>query len=64
MLSHSARSESFAPRFSIMLIAAALLLILWGLGCAFRVAGALIHFLLLVAIVLFILHFLQGGKSI
>ncbi|MGB8356772.1 MAG: lmo0937 family membrane protein [Chthoniobacteraceae bacterium] len=44
----------------MLLIIAIVLLVLWGGGFAFRVAGGLIHFLLVLAVVLFLLHFLAG----
>lgn len=41
----------------MLLIVAILILLLWGGGFAFQIAGALIHVLLVVALVVFILHF-------
>lgn len=58
------RPMSRGVRFmGMLLIIAILLLLFWGGGFAFHVAGSLIHFLLLVALVVFILHFARGGKS-
>ena len=48
----------------MLLIIAILLLLLWGGGFAFHVAGGLIHILIVIALVLFILHFVRGGKSV
>lgn len=57
--------ESCEMRYSsVLLIIAILLLLLWGGGFAFHVAGGLIHLLLLIAIVVFILHFVRGGRSV
>ena len=47
----------------MLLILAILLLLFWGGGFAFHVAGELIHVLLVVALVVFILHFARGGKN-
>jgi len=44
----------------MLLIIAILLLILWGGGFAFHVAGGLIHIVLVIALVVFVLHFLTG----
>jgi len=37
-----------------------LLIVLWLLGFAFHIAGGLIHLVLVVAVVMFLLHFLRG----
>ena len=47
----------------MLLIIAILLLILWGGGFAFHVAGALVHILLVIALVVFILHFARGNRN-
>ena len=39
------------------------LLILWLLGVSFHVAGGLIHLLLVVALVVFVVDLLTGGRS-
>jgi hypothetical protein len=36
------------------------LIVLWLLGFAFHIAGGLIHLLLIVAVVMFLLHFLRS----
>jgi uncharacterized membrane protein YtjA (UPF0391 family) len=41
----------------------ALLLILWMLGLAFKVAAGVIHILLIVALVLFIVNLVSGRRS-
>ena len=46
----------------MLLIIAILLLLFWGGGFAFHVAGGLIHLLLVIALVLFVLHFLTGRR--
>jgi hypothetical protein len=44
---------------------AVILLILWLLGFfAFHISTALIHVLLLVAVVMIVLHFARGSRSI
>jgi Family of unknown function (DUF5670) len=48
----------------MLLVIAILLLLLWGGGFAFHVAGALIHILLLIALVVFILHFVLGRRTV
>jgi len=47
----------------MLLIIAILLLIFWGGGFAFHVAGGLIHLLLVVALIMFVLHFVTGRNS-
>lgn len=47
----------------VLLIIAILLLLLWGGGFAFHVGGGLIHLLLLIALIVFILNFVRGGRS-
>jgi hypothetical protein len=44
----------------MLLIIAILLLILWGGGFAFHVAGGLVHLLLVIALIVLILHFVRG----
>ena len=40
-----------------------LLLVLWGIGAAVHLAGSLIHFALVLAVIMFALHFLRGNRS-
>ncbi len=40
-----------------------LLLIFWALGLAFKIAGALIHVLLVIALVLIIINLATGRKT-
>ena len=47
----------------MLLIIAIVLLILWGGGFAFHLAGGLIHIILVVALIVFVLHFLRGGRG-
>ena len=59
------RPICFEFRFNgMLLIIAILLLLFWGGGLAFHVAGGLIHILIVIALVMFILHFVRGGKSV
>jgi hypothetical protein len=44
----------------MLLVIAIILLLLWLGGFAFHVAGGLIHILIVIAVVLFILHFIRG----
>jgi hypothetical protein len=47
----------------MLLAIAVILLILWLLGfLAFHVAGSLIHILLVIAIIVFIFHFVTGRR--
>lgn len=48
----------------MLLIIAILLLLFWGGGLFVHVAGGLIHILLVIALVMFILHFLRGRRSV
>jgi hypothetical protein len=47
----------------MLLIIALILLILWVGGFALSVAGSLIHFLLVLAVIALIVHFLTGRTS-
>lgn len=44
----------------MLLIIAIVLIVLWGGGFAFRVAGGLIHIVLVIALILFLLNFLTA----
>ena len=44
----------------MLLIIAVLLLLFWVGGFAFHVAGGLIHILIVIAVIMFILHFVRG----
>jgi len=45
----------------MLAIIAAILIVLWLLGFAvFHVAGGLIHIIIVVAVILFIVHFIRG----
>ncbi len=46
----------------MLLIIAVLLLLFWVGGFAFHVAGGLIHILIVIAVVMFILHFIRGRR--
>ena len=46
-------------------IIAAVLVVMWLLGFfAFHIAGGLIHILLLVALVMVVLHFINGRRAV
>lgn len=44
----------------MLLTIALVLLVLWGLGFATHIAGGIIHIILVIALVVFILHFVRG----
>ncbi|MEA3188647.1 MAG: hypothetical protein QOD99_2477 [Chthoniobacter sp.] len=48
----------------MLLIIAILLLLFWGGGLFVHVAGGLIHILLVIALIVFILHFVRGGRGV
>ena len=43
---------------------AIILLVLWGIGLAFKVAGALIHLLLVVALIVVLFKVFAGRKAL
>ena len=48
----------------MLLTIAVILVILWLLGfTVFHVAGALIHLVLVIAVIVFVLHFLRGRSA-
>jgi hypothetical protein len=40
-----------------------ILIILWGLGFAFHIAGGLIHIILVVALIMFVIHLVTGRRA-
>lgn len=49
----------------MLLIIGIILLVLWALGFfAFHVAGGLIHLLLIIAVIVVIVHLIQGRRAI
>lgn len=46
----------------IVEIIAIVLIVMWAGGFALNIAGGLIHVLLVIAIVVFLLRFIRGGK--
>lgn len=42
---------------------AIILLIFWGLGLAFHIAGGLIHILLVVAVIVVVYNFITGRRG-
>jgi hypothetical protein len=40
-----------------------LLVILWSLGAMFKIAGALVHILLVTAVVLFLVRLISGRRT-
>ncbi len=42
----------------------AILLILWLLGFSFHIAGSLVHFLLVVALVVVVVNLLSGRRAV
>ena len=49
---------------TILFIIAAILVIGWGIGLAFKIAGGFIHILLVVAAIAIIISFFKGRKSV
>jgi Family of unknown function (DUF5670) len=47
----------------MLLTIAIILIVLWLLGLFAHVAGGLIHVVLVIALVVFVLHFLRGRRS-
>lgn len=47
----------------MLLIIAVLLLLFWVGGFAFHIAGGLIHILIVIAVIMFILHFIRGRSA-
>lgn len=45
----------------MLLTIAVILLVLWGLGLVTRIAGGLIHIILVIALIVAVLHFVRGG---
>jgi multisubunit Na+/H+ antiporter MnhG subunit len=62
---HRGRCGTISNKGGVMLAAiAAVLLVLWLLGfIAFHVTFGAIHLLLVIAVVLFVAHFLSGRKA-
>jgi hypothetical protein len=55
----------FMTKRSLMLWLAILLLVAWLLGFAvFHVAGGLIHLLLVIAVVVFLINFISGRRTV
>lgn len=48
----------------MLAIIAAILIVCWLLGFTLHVAGSLIHLILVVALVMLVLHFLRGNKTV
>lgn len=49
----------------MLMTIAVVLLVLWLLGfLAFHVTSGLIHIILVVALIMFVLHFVRGGRSV
>ncbi|MDL2363389.1 MAG: lmo0937 family membrane protein [Patescibacteria group bacterium] len=48
----------------MLLKIAAILVVLWLLGLIAHVGGAIIHVVLVIALIVFIFHFLTGRKSV
>jgi hypothetical protein len=44
----------------MLAVIAALLLVFWLIGLFAHIAGSLIHIVLVIAVVMFVLHFLRG----
>lgn len=44
----------------MLITIAVILLVLWGLGLVTHIAGGLIHIILVIALIVFVLHFVRG----
>lgn len=44
----------------MLLTIALILLVLWGLGLVTRIGGGIIHVILVIAVIIFVLHFVRG----
>jgi hypothetical protein len=47
----------------MLLVIGIILIILWGIGFTVHVAGGLIHLVLVIALIMFVLHFLRGNRN-
>lgn len=48
----------------MLMTIAAMLVVLWVLGfVVFKVTSAVIHLLILIAVVMLVLHFIRGGRA-
>ena len=47
----------------MILTIAIVLLVLWGLGLATHIVGGLIHIILVIAVIMFVLHFVRGRRA-
>ncbi len=47
----------------MLMTIAIILLVLWLGGFALHIAGGLIHIILVIALIMFVLHFVRGGSS-
>ena len=48
----------------MLLTIAIILAVLWALGLLVHIGGALIHLILVIAVVVFIFHFITGRKKV
>jgi hypothetical protein len=46
----------------LLIVAVIVLLILWGAGLAFAIGGGLIHVLLVIALIIIVIRFIQGRR--
>ena len=61
-LSLSCIMFSRGTRMQILYMLALVLLVLWAIGAAFKVAGAMIHLLLLAALILVVFRLITGKR--
>jgi len=43
---------------------AAILIIFWVLGLVFHIAGGIIHILLVIGLIMLVLHFVRGRRTV
>lgn len=48
---------------NIFIVAGIILLAIWALGLIFKIAGTVIHFLLVLAVLSLLVHFLRGNRA-
>ncbi len=48
---------------NIFIVIGIILLAIWGLGLIFKIAGTLIHFLLVLAVISLLVHFFRGSRA-
>jgi hypothetical protein len=50
------------PNIQMLAIIGIILILLWAAGLVFHIAGSLIHFILVLAVISFVIHLLTGRR--